>query len=57
VAYLVSSFDLDPSEMRTIDRGHDPETHQQLWGSLAGPFEFQRIHDYSAEIPSDWFTA
>jgi len=57
VAYLVSSFELDPNGMRTIDRGHDPETHQQLWGSLAGPFEFQRTHDYSAEIPSDWFTA
>ncbi|MCP9846074.1 MULTISPECIES: chromophore lyase CpcT/CpeT [unclassified Synechococcus] len=57
VAYLVSSFELDPRGMRTIDRGHDPETHQQLWGSVAGPFEFQRTHDYSAEIPADWFAA
>ncbi|MCT0225578.1 chromophore lyase CpcT/CpeT [Synechococcus sp. CS-1328] len=53
-AYLVSSFDIDSRGMRTIDRGHDPSTHEQLWGSLAGPFEFSRTHDYSAEIPASW---
>ncbi|HYP03687.1 MAG TPA: chromophore lyase CpcT/CpeT, partial [Cyanobium sp.] len=31
-AYLVSSFELDQTGMRTIDRGHDPTTHEQLWG-------------------------
>ncbi len=53
-AYLVSSFELDGKGMRTIDRGHDPGSHEQLWGSLAGPFEFERTHDYSSELPSDW---
>ena len=53
-AYLVSSFELDPAGMRTIDRGHDPQTHEQLWGSLAGPFEFQRTDDFSHEIPDPW---
>lgn len=53
-AYLVSRFELDRNGMRTIDRGHDPTTHEQLWGSLAGPFEFERTHDYSDEIPSSW---
>ena len=53
-AYLVSSFELDGQGMRTIDRGHDPASHEQLWGSLAGPFEFERTHDYSAELPSEW---
>ncbi len=28
--------------METIDRGHDPDTHEQLWGSLPGPFLFER---------------
>jgi hypothetical protein len=56
-AYLVSSFEIDAAGMRTIDRGHDPETHEQLWGSLAGPFEFQRSHDYSDEIPAGWDVA
>ncbi|MCX5943368.1 MAG: chromophore lyase CpcT/CpeT [Cyanobacteria bacterium] len=53
-AYLVSSFELDGQGMRTVDRGHDPSSHEQLWGSLAGPFEFERTDDYSSELPSDW---
>ncbi|WP_296419060.1 chromophore lyase CpcT/CpeT [Vulcanococcus sp. DEBay_Sum22DG08_74] len=55
-SYLVSSFELGTRGMRTIDRGHDPQTHEQLWGSLAGPFEFERVADYSAELPADWLT-
>ena len=56
-AYLVSSFEIDAQGMRTIDRGHHPETHEQLWGALAGPFAFQRTHDYSDEIPTSWLEA
>jgi hypothetical protein len=56
-AYLVSSFEIDADGMRTIDRGHDPSTHEQLWGSLAGPFEFERTDDYSDEIPDSWLEA
>jgi hypothetical protein len=52
--YLVSKLELTPSGMRTIDTGHDPSTHEQVWGSLAGPFEFERTHDYSDEIPESW---
>jgi len=54
IAYLVSSFTLRPGQMETIDRGHDPQTHAQLWGSLAGSFEFSQTHDYSHEIPASW---
>ncbi|MDM7953420.1 MAG: chromophore lyase CpcT/CpeT [Cyanobium sp. CZS 25K] len=54
LAYLVSSFEIDSRGMRTIDRGHDPATHEQLWGSLAGPFEFERTHDYRQDIPPSW---
>ena len=52
--YLVSRLELDPRGMRTIDTGHDPTTHAQVWGSLAGPFEFARTDDYSSEIPESW---
>jgi hypothetical protein len=52
--YLVSRLELDAHGMRTIDTGHDPSTHAQVWGSLAGPFEFSRTHDYSEEIPDTW---
>jgi hypothetical protein len=54
-AYLVSSFELDGAGMRTIDRGHDPVSHEQLWGSLAGPFSFRKTEDFSQDIPPDWF--
>ena len=54
ITYLVSRLELSPTGMRTIDSGHDPISHEQLWGSLAGPFEFERTHDYSEEIPTDW---
>jgi hypothetical protein len=57
VAYLVSSFRLVPGRMETIDRGHDPQTHAQLWGALAGSFEFEQTHDYGDEIPANWAQA
>lgn len=56
-AYLVSTFAIQGDSMRTLDRGHDPETHEHLWGSLAGEFEFERTDDYSSEIPTAWLSA
>lgn len=56
-AYLVSRLELFPDRMLTIDRGHDPVSHEHLWGSLAGPFEFARTDDFSDEIPADWLAA
>ncbi|MCT0231867.1 chromophore lyase CpcT/CpeT [Synechococcus sp. CS-1324] len=56
-AYLVSSFELDSEGMRTIDRGHDPTTHEQLWGSVAGPFQFRRTDDFSQDIPAGWLSS
>jgi hypothetical protein len=55
--YLVSKLELDAQGMRTIDTGHDPSTHEQVWGSLAGPFVFSRVDDHSHEIPSAWAEA
>ena len=54
ITYLVSRLELSPRGMSTIDTGHDPTSHEQVWGSLAGPFEFERTHDYSEELPTDW---
>jgi hypothetical protein len=55
--YLVSRLELDATGMRTIDTGHDPGSHAQVWGSLAGPFQFSRTADYSHEIPTAWYEA
>ena len=57
VSYLVSRLELNPQGMQTLDRGHDPQTHEHLWGCLAGPFEFSRTDDYSAEVPQAWLQA
>jgi hypothetical protein len=57
VSYLVSRLELNPQGMRTLDRGHDPQTHEHLWGCLAGPFEFSRTDDYSSEVPQAWLQA
>jgi len=56
-AYLVSSFSLQADGMETIDRGHDPVSHEQLWGAPAGCFRFSRTDDYSEEIPPAWIEA
>lgn len=55
--YLVSRLELSPEGMRTIDRGHDPQSHALVWGSLAGEFEFERVADYSNDIPESWLSA
>jgi hypothetical protein len=56
-AYLVSSFEIDARSMRTLDRGHDPTTHEHLWGSLAGPFEFERTASRLIEMQSAAYLA
>lgn len=53
-SYLVSSFELSDSGMTTIDRGHDLNTHERLWGSIAGPFQFDKTISYAHEIPKSW---
>ena len=52
--YLVSEFVLRDGAMETIDRGYDPETHEHLWGSIAGPFHFERTDDWRDELPASW---
>jgi hypothetical protein len=53
-SYLLSEFELTPQTMQTIDRGYDPVTHERLWGSIAGPFRFEKLCDWSQEVPASW---
>lgn len=53
-SYLVSQFELSQTGMRTIDRGHNPETNKYVWGSIAGAFKFDKIESYADEIPEQW---
>ncbi len=52
--YLVSSFHLQGDALLTLDRGHDPVTHERCWGSIAGEFRFFRTADWSSDLPASW---
>ena len=51
---LVSSFHLQGDSLATLDRGHDPDTHERCWGSVAGPFRFKRTESWTADMASAW---
>jgi hypothetical protein len=45
---LVSSFHLQGDQLSTLDRGQDPLTNEQCWGSIAGEFRFRRLQSWKA---------
>jgi len=49
--YLDSEFEVDAETMFSLDRGRDPETHEQVWGAIAGPFRFVRLTSFADEVP------
>ncbi|MEC4984666.1 MAG: chromophore lyase CpcT/CpeT [Oscillatoria sp. PMC 1068.18] len=48
--YLDSSFEIDTTQFISYDRGRDPETDEQVWGSVAGPFRFVRWGNFADEV-------
>ncbi|GFE70673.1 chromophore lyase CpcT/CpeT [Chroococcus sp. FPU101] len=50
VTYLDNSFEIDEQTLVSVDRGLDPETDEQVWGSVAGPFNFVRLTSFSNEV-------
>ena len=40
--YLASEFEISEHHFSSLDRGYDPITHERVWGSIAGAFEFQK---------------
>lgn len=48
--YLDSFFEIDENKFISHDRGCDPETGEQVWGALAGPFEFVRWGSFASEV-------
>ncbi|MEM9002216.1 MAG: chromophore lyase CpcT/CpeT [Cyanobacteria bacterium P01_F01_bin.86] len=49
--YLDNEFEIDEQGLLSWDRGRDPETDEQVWGTLAGPFQFRRRQSYQDEVP------
>ncbi|HTL88592.1 MAG TPA: chromophore lyase CpcT/CpeT [Leptolyngbya sp.] len=48
--YLDNEFEINEERLTTLDRGRDPATDQQVWGSIADPFEFVRWHSFADEV-------
>ncbi len=48
--YLDNEFIVTADHMTSYDRGRDPETDKLMWGSVAGPFEFDKLTRFDNEI-------
>lgn len=48
--YLDSEFEVFPDRLVSLDRGRDLETDALVWGSIAGPFQFEKWADFSHEV-------
>jgi hypothetical protein len=48
--YLDSSFEINQDQFISLDKGRDPATDEQVWGSVAGPFDFMRRASFADEV-------
>lgn len=49
--YLDSEFTINAQQFTSLDRGRDPVSDAQVWGAIAGPFQFLRVQSFADEIP------
>lgn len=51
VTYQVSlGFEVTADELKTYDKGIDPNTGQATWGALMGPYRYTKRQDFSQEF-------
>ena len=48
--YLVSLVELTETTWISWDRGMDPNTHEQVWGSAKGPLKFEKRASFAHEL-------
>ena len=51
MTYLVSEVEVTQNTWISRDRGYDVNTHEKIWGSTSGLLKFDKIQDFSDEIP------
>ncbi|MEM8614555.1 MAG: chromophore lyase CpcT/CpeT, partial [Cyanobacteria bacterium P01_H01_bin.105] len=49
-SYLDNEFEITNDKLISYDRGRDPDTDELLWGSVAGPFEFEKRQRFDHEV-------
>jgi len=54
LTYLVSEVHMDEEHWISRDRGFDPQTHEQRWGSEHGHLRFCRREHYDQVIGTHW---
>jgi CpeT protein len=54
LTYLISEVEVTPDSWTSRDRGYDPNTNQQIWGSEHGQLAFKKIEDIGEIITNDW---
>lgn len=50
VTYLVSDVEVTNSTWVSLDRGIDPNTHEQVWGSEHGALRFEKSQSFADEL-------
>lgn len=48
--YLDNEFEVSEQKLYSLDRGRDLETDERIWGSIAGPFDFDRVTSFANEV-------
>ncbi|MFN6516594.1 MAG: chromophore lyase CpcT/CpeT [Nostoc sp. CreGUA01] len=48
--YLVSEVELTEQTWISLDKGMDIQTHEQIWGSTAGPLRFEKRENFANEL-------
>lgn len=48
--YLDNEFIVTEDHMTSYDRGRNPATDELVWGSVAGPFEFDKVNRFANEV-------
>jgi|TARA_B100000524_G_C23605523_1_gene354233 CpeT protein len=56
MTYLVSEVEVDENRWISRDRGFDPESDEQCWGSEHGQLRFKRIQWLNETIQSEWIS-
>ena len=49
--YLDNEFEVFDQKLYSLDRGRDLETDERVWGSIAGPFDFDKLKSFADEVP------
>ena len=54
LTYLVSEVEVTEESWVSRDRGYDPDTNKQIWGSEHGQLIFKKTKDIGEIITNDW---